>query len=171
MVTGSSSHRKRPLSWFLRRIGMISLGVLSANGQQADQLQQQLQQLKQQYDSTTRDLEQRIATLEQEIEKQKEATAKEREATVSASQLAAEQAAKKVLFGGSNRDCGLAGASRYFRVPRILSLRLRTKQRRWTAGRISGPGSRCEIPLGKRGRNLWRVHLCQQLAEPRKELG
>src|SRR5438874_291098 len=103
MVTGSSRHRKRPLSWFLRRIGMISLVVLSANGQQADQLQQQLQQLKQQYDSTTRDLEQRIATLEQEIEKQKEATAKEREATVSASQLAAEQAAKKVLFGGSNQ--------------------------------------------------------------------
>src|SRR6266496_2013297 len=103
MVTGSSSHRKRPLSWFLRRIGMISLGVLSANGQQADQLQQQLQQLKQQYDTTTRDLEQRIATLEREIEKQKEATAKEREATVSASQLAAEQAAKKVLFGGSDQ--------------------------------------------------------------------
>ena len=103
MIIGSGSHRKRPLSWFLRRIGMISLGVLSANGQQADQLQQQLQQLKQQYDSTTRDLEQRIATLEQEIEKQKEATAKEREATVSASQLAAEQAAKKVLFGGSNQ--------------------------------------------------------------------
>src|SRR2546427_380848 len=103
MIIGSGSHRKRPLSWFLRRIGMISLGVLSANGQQADQLQQQLQQLKQQYDTTTRDLEQRIATLEQEIEKQKEATAKEREATVSASQLAAEQAAKKVLFGGSNQ--------------------------------------------------------------------
>src|SRR5207245_4499942 len=103
MMIGSGSHRKRPLSWFLPRIGMISLGVLSANGQQADQLQQQLQQLKQQYDSTTRDLEQRIATLEQEIEKQKEATAKEREATVSASQLAAEQAAKKVLFGGSNQ--------------------------------------------------------------------
>src|SRR5712691_3382117 len=99
MVTGSSRHRKRPLSWFLRRIGMISLGVLSANGQQADQLQQQLQQLKQQYDTTTRDLEQRIATIEQ----QKEATAKEREATVSASQLAAEPAAKKVLFGGSNQ--------------------------------------------------------------------
>jgi len=76
MITGSSSHRKRSLSWFLRRIGMISLGVLSANGQQADQLQQQLQQLKQQYDTTTRDLEQRISTLEQEIEKQKEATAK-----------------------------------------------------------------------------------------------
>src|SRR5438876_10184006 len=103
MIIGSGSHRKRPLSWFLRRIGMISLGVLSANGQQADQLQQQLQQLKQQYDTTTRDLEQRIATLELEIEKQKEATAKEREATVSASQLAAEQAAKKVLFGGSNQ--------------------------------------------------------------------
>src|SRR5215470_7860016 len=103
MITGSSSHRKRPLSWFLRSIGMISLGVLSANGQQADQLQEQLQQLKQQHDATTRDLEQRIAALEQEIEKQKEATAKEREATVSASQLAAEQAAKKVLFGGSNQ--------------------------------------------------------------------
>src|SRR5947209_9167020 len=80
MITGSGSDRKRPLSWFLHRIGMISLGVLSANGQQADQLQQQLQQLKQQYDTTTRDLEQRIATLELEIEKQKEATAKEREA-------------------------------------------------------------------------------------------
>ena len=99
MITGARIHRKWPLSGALRCIAMLAIGPASANAQQPDPLQQQLQQLKQQYEATTRDLEQRIATLEQQIEEQKAATAKEKEATVSVSELAAEQAVKKVLFG------------------------------------------------------------------------
>jgi len=64
MIIGSLP-RKPPLDWSGCRIAPIIFGVLSAYGQQTDQLQQQLQQLKQQYEQTTRDLEQRIATLEQ----------------------------------------------------------------------------------------------------------
>jgi len=81
----------------------MTLGIGSAHAQQADQLQQQLDQLKQQYEQTTSDLQQRIATLEQQIAQQKEATEKAKEATVSATQLAAEQAARKVLFGDSDQ--------------------------------------------------------------------
>src|SRR5262249_28627808 len=103
MISGPRTHRKRPISWSLCSLGMMAFCIGSANGQQPDQLQQQLLQLKQQYEQTTRDLEQRIATLEQQIEQQKEATAKEKEATVSATQLAAEQAAGKVIFGGSDQ--------------------------------------------------------------------
>src|SRR5262249_14371437 len=44
-----------------------------------------------------------------------------------------------------------AAASGPFRIPRILSLRLRTKQRGWTAGRIPGSGRRRKIQAGKRG--------------------
>jgi maltoporin len=86
----------------------ISLGALTAAGQQTDQLEQQVQQLKQQYDATTRDLEHRIAALEQQIEKQKEENAKAiekgkednakiKENTVSAVQLAAQQTEKSLL--------------------------------------------------------------------------
>jgi maltoporin len=83
---------------FIRFVGWpatIALGVLSANGQQSDQLEQQLQQLKEQYNTTTRDLEQRIAALEQQIKGENEA--KEKQGTVSAVELAAEQTEKSVL--------------------------------------------------------------------------
>jgi maltoporin len=76
---------------------MISLGGLSASGQQSDQLQEQLQQLKQQYDMTTHDLEKRIAALEEKIKDEKEAQQKTKENTVSAAELAAEKAAQSVL--------------------------------------------------------------------------
>src|SRR5262249_43098302 len=91
---------------------MAIAGVLTvpfASAQQASDLQQELQQLKQQYEQTTKDLQQRITVLEQQIERQNQAAAQEREtakkedeATVSAAQLAAENAVKKVLFGDSN---------------------------------------------------------------------
>src|SRR5882757_5272044 len=91
-IAGSRGHWKRPLRWFIC-IAMILFGIVAANGQQADQLQEQLQQLKQQYEVTTHDLEQRIAALEQQIEREKEAREKANESTVSAVELAAQQAA------------------------------------------------------------------------------
>src|SRR5258707_8105680 len=97
-----------------KRLALAALVVLlvgrRASAQQAGDLQQQLQQLKQQYEQTTKDLQQRIAVLEQQIEKQNEAVAQEKEtakktdeATVSAADLAAQQAAKKVILGQSNQ--------------------------------------------------------------------
>jgi maltoporin len=81
-----------------------------ASAQQDGGLQQQLQELKQQYEQTTKDMQQRITTLEQQIQKQNEAAAPQKEqaktsddATVSAAELAAETAIRKVLFGNSNK--------------------------------------------------------------------
>ena len=111
MTSESRSRRKTLLGWFVRCFAAVAFVAPSLQAQQAD-LQQQLQQLKQQYETTTRDLEQRILTLEQQIEKQKEASAQQKEAasqandaTVSAAQLAAEHAVKKVLYG-DNTDVG-----------------------------------------------------------------
>jgi len=95
MFTELHTHWKPLFSRFVGCTATIALGVLSANGQQSDQLQQQLQQLKEQYNTTTRALEQRIAALEQQIKEQKEA--KEKQETVSAVELAAEQTEKSVL--------------------------------------------------------------------------
>src|SRR4029077_16441496 len=93
-----------------------------ACAQQGVDLQQQLQQLKQQYEQTTKDLQQRIAVLEQQIQKQKETAAQEKatatasdEATVSAAELAAENAVRKVLFGDSNK----VGAQYQGQIPSV----------------------------------------------------
>lgn len=101
--------RKKPLR-VLVSFATVAFGALSVQAQQTDQLKEQLQQLKQQYETTTHDLEQRIAALEQQIEKQNAAAAnqqalteKEKQATVSAAELAAQEAVKKVLFGDSSR--------------------------------------------------------------------
>src|SRR6202021_2479242 len=105
--------------WFLlhlRRVPWIVVLAVALFGaaappvvaQQPDDLEKQLQQLKQQYDATTHDLEQRIAALEQQIQKQKEASEKanekekEKEGTVTTVELAAEQAAQKVVLGQSD---------------------------------------------------------------------
>jgi len=104
MIAGFRSHCGRPLRWFTCCIVMISLGGLSASGQQSDQLQEQLQELKQQYDMTTHDLEKRIAALEQQIKDEKEAQQKTKEKTVSAAELAAEKATQSVL--GQNNQVG-----------------------------------------------------------------
>lgn len=77
---------------------MVLLQVPCIFAQQADDLQHQLQQLKQQYQQTTNDLQQRIAALEQQVEQQRKQRATETEATVSAAELAAQQAGKKVLL-------------------------------------------------------------------------
>src|SRR5215831_9719782 len=69
-------------------------------GQQADALQQQLQQLKQQYIDTTHELEQRIAALEKQIAEQKQDSSK----SISASELAAEHAAKAIVRGSEGVD-------------------------------------------------------------------
>src|SRR5690348_125030 len=91
----------------LMTVGLTQISRVSA--QENGDLQQQLQQLKQQYEQTTKDLQQRISVLEQQIEKQNAAEAQEKqaaktpnEATVSATELAAERAVRKVLFGGSD---------------------------------------------------------------------
>ena len=81
-----------------------------ASAQQDSGLQQQLQELKQQYEQTTKDMQQRITDLEQQIQKQNEAAEQRKEvpkasdeATVSAAELAAEHAVRKVLFGNSDK--------------------------------------------------------------------
>jgi len=93
-----------------------------ASAQQGVDLQQQLQQLKQQYEQTTKDLQQRIAVLEQQVQKQKETAAQEKatatasdEATVSAAELAAEDAVRKVLFGNANK----VGAQYQGQIPSV----------------------------------------------------
>jgi maltoporin len=91
-------------------IAVVVLLHTCASAQQNSDLEQQLQELKQQYEQTTKDMQQRITTLEQQIQKQrepaeqhKEARKPSDEATVSAAELAAENAVRKVLFGNSNK--------------------------------------------------------------------
>jgi maltoporin len=123
MTAGPLRRWTQPLIRFLCYLALLSFGGLTAHAQEptapqqpvtspqtpstqpSNQLQQQLQQLKQQYDATTRDLEQRITALEQQIEKEKEkqeseAREKTKQGTISAVELAAEQAAQKVVSGG-----------------------------------------------------------------------
>src|SRR5215471_486707 len=98
--------------------------VLHACGfaQQGGDLQQQLQELRQQYEQTTKDLQQKIAVLEQQIQKQNEAAAPDKEgatasdeATVSAAELAAENAVRKVLFGNASK----VGAQYQGQIPSV----------------------------------------------------
>jgi maltoporin len=91
-------------------VGIVVLLHTRASAQQDAGLQQQLQQLKRQYEQTTKDLQQRITVLEQQIQRQNEAAAMQNEpaktsdkATVSAAELAAENAVRKVLFGSSSK--------------------------------------------------------------------
>jgi maltoporin len=93
-----------------------------ASAQQDGGLQQQLQELKQQYEQTTKDMQQRITILEQEIQKQNEAAEHRQEVaktsdegTVSAAELAAENAVRKVLFGNSDK----VGAQYQGQVPSV----------------------------------------------------
>jgi maltoporin len=102
-------------------IALSLLGTLPAAAQQqTNDLQNQLQEIKQQYEQTTRELQQRIAALEQQIQRQsadqkaaelelserlskeEEDKARQKQEVVSAAQLAAEQAARKFIFGQSN---------------------------------------------------------------------
>lgn len=106
-------------------VAVVAVAVLlhtRASAQQDGDLQQQLQQLKQQYEQTTIDLQQQIAGLEQRIQKQNEAAAQQKEsarpsdaATVSAAQLAAENAVRKVLFGNSDN----VGAQYQGQIPSV----------------------------------------------------
>jgi len=91
-------------------VAVVVLLHTRSSAQQAGDLQLQLQELKQQYEQTTKDMQQRIVVLEQQIEKQNKAAAQQKdaaktpdEATVSAAELAAENAVRKVLFGNSNK--------------------------------------------------------------------
>jgi len=93
-----------------------------ASAQQGGDLQQQLQELKQQYEQTTKDMQQRITTLEQQIQSQNEAGERQKEeakpsdqATVSATELAAENAVRKVLFGNANK----VGAQYQGQIPSV----------------------------------------------------
>ena len=85
-------------------------------------LDQQLHDLKQQYEQTTKDMQQRIAALEQQIQKQNEVAEQPKEtaqhsdeATVSAAELAAENAVRKVLFGNSDK----VGAQYQGQIPSV----------------------------------------------------
>src|SRR5258708_3519625 len=90
---------REQLPW-IAAVALFAVPIASA--QQTNDLQQQLQQLKQQYEETSQDLQQRIAALEKQIEEQKEREANRKETTISAAELAAQEAVKKVLFGGAN---------------------------------------------------------------------
>ena len=102
-------------------IVVIVLMPILAAAQQDGDLDQQLHDLKLQYEQTTKDMQQRIAALERQIQKQneaaehKEATKASDEATVSAAELAAENAVRKVLFGNSNK----VGAQYQGQVPSV----------------------------------------------------
>ena len=103
-------------------IAVVVLLHTCASAQQNSDLQQQLQELKQQYEQTTKDMQQRIVVLEQQIQKQSEAAEQHKEArrssdeaTVSAAELAAENAVRKVLFGNSNK----VGAQYQGQVPSV----------------------------------------------------
>jgi maltoporin len=99
------AHLKRSL-WI---VAMAATQVLPSSAQQPaarsspSDLQKQLEQLKQQYDATTRDLQQRIAALEQQVQKQKEVRETTEQGTASAVELAARQAAEKVVRGQSDQ--------------------------------------------------------------------
>src|SRR5215472_16693769 len=109
-------------SEWIATAAVVVLMNARASAQQGGDLQQQLQELKQQYEQTTKDLQQRIVILEQQIKKQNEAAAPEKvaatasdEATVSAAELAAENAVRKVLFGNANK----VGAQYQGQIPSV----------------------------------------------------
>ena len=90
--------------WFCWGITEMSLGITAAAQQsgQSEQLQQQVGELKQEYQATTQGMSLRIAALEQLIENEKEADAQNKTRTVSTAELAAKQAAGKILSGESD---------------------------------------------------------------------
>ena len=93
-------------------VATLLLGLTAAAQQaaqtapQKEQLQQQIEELKQEYEASTQAMSLRIAALEQQLEKQEEAAAKNaaqnRAGTISAAELAAQQAAGKILSSSSN---------------------------------------------------------------------
>src|SRR5215510_2719448 len=98
------SHLKR-LSWI---VAIAATQVLPSSAQEpascaASELWRQIEQLKQQYVASTRDLRQRIAALEQQIQKQKEVSETTKQGTASLVELAAHQAAEKVVRGQSDQ--------------------------------------------------------------------
>jgi maltoporin len=102
-VGGRQSSKVRT---FTCGVAAISLGIATAAAQQSgqtEQLQQQIDELKQEYQATTQAMQLRIAILQEDLEKQKQATAQNKAGTVSAAELAAEQAAGKVLAGQSDQ--------------------------------------------------------------------
>jgi maltoporin len=103
MIAVSPSRWTKPIKPFITLTIVLASGVLIANGQQADDLQQQLQQLREQYAEATRHMEERITALEHKIDEQRESTAKAREGTISAAELAAQEAAKKAVSGQSGQ--------------------------------------------------------------------
>ena len=124
---GSRRPNSQPMPGAFNSKGVAVVAVVvllhtRASAQQDGDLQQQLQKLKQQYEQTTKDLQQRIAVLEQQIRKRNEAAAQQKEsakpsdkATVSAAELAAENAVRKVLFGNSDE----VGAQYQGQIPSV----------------------------------------------------
>src|SRR5215470_15888402 len=123
-LRGPNTQRMRDAfnSEWVAIVAVVALLHTCASAQQGGDLQQQLQQLKQQYEQTTKDLQQRIAVLEQQIQKQNEVETQEKAAatasdaaTVSAAELAAENAVRKVLFGNANK----VGAQYQGQIPSV----------------------------------------------------
>src|SRR5215470_9091798 len=123
-LRGPNTQRMRDAfnSEWVAIVAVVALLHTCASAQQGGDLQQQLQQLKQQYEQTTKDLQQRIAVLEQQIQKQDEVATQEKaaattadEATISAAELAAENAVRKVLFGNASK----VGAQYQGQIPSV----------------------------------------------------
>ena len=123
-LSGLVTRRMRDASnsIFVAILALVALPHACAFAQQNGDLQMQLQQLKEQYEQTTKTLQQRIAVLEERIQEQNETTAQAKEhstasdeATVSAAELAAESAVRKVLFGNANK----VGAQYQGQIPSV----------------------------------------------------
>src|SRR5215831_12239961 len=83
--------------------------VLSAQGQQTDDVQKQIEQLKKQYEQTTRELQERIAVLEaQQKERETKENPQKKEAVGSEIERAVQDAAK-TAFGQSQEKPSLQG--------------------------------------------------------------
>ena len=104
MLSRSSAKSCRALL-IICGIAALTLGFTSAAQQspQSEKLQQQVQELKQEYEATTQALALRIATLEEQLDQEKQAVADNKTNTISTAELAAEQAAGKVLSGNPSQ--------------------------------------------------------------------
>jgi maltoporin len=167
---------------------------LPAAGQQPDLVRQQIEELKQEYETTTQAMQLRIATLEQQVENQKQTSEKNKEATISAADLAAEHAARAIL-GSSNqvggKYQGQLPSEPTYDLLREATTRIGNLEKEEGTFEFHGyfrsgyalnseggqqvafqaPGGRRQVPPGERGRNIRRIHLCQQLGKSQPEFG
>ena len=104
-VRRSNRQRMRG-SFYSKRVAVVAVVVFlraRAHAQQNGDLRQQLQELKQEYAATTQQFEQRIAALEQQLENEQQKEKKTQESAISATELAAQAAARNAVTGSSHQ--------------------------------------------------------------------